>query len=278
MSTYAIGDLQGCYEELLELLEHIRFNETDDQLWFTGDIVNRGPASLKTLRLVKKLNAIIILGNHDLHLLAIAAGKGKLRKTDTLDTVLNAEDKEELLNWLQRQPLLYQDTDLGYTMIHAGLAPQWSIADAKTYAMEVESVLQGKNAEAYFANMYGDQPDQWSDDLRDWERLRFITNCLTRLRYCDNNGRLAIKEKGAPGNQPSQYLPWYQVDKRNNKNEKIIFGHWATIRLGEKQNFESYNVYPMDTGCVWGGKLTAMRLEDEKFFSVPSKQKNSPYD
>lgn len=273
MATYAIGDVQGCYEELLELLDTIKFDEQNDRLWFTGDIVNRGPGSLEVIRLIKRLDAVMVLGNHDLHLLAIASGKAKLRKKDTLDTVLNAPDAAGLLSWLKTRPLLYRDGKAGITLIHAGLPPQWTISQAADYAHEVEQTLQGESAAEFFAHMYGDQPEIWSEDLRGWDRLRFITNCFTRLRYCSPKGRISMQEKGPPGRQTGSLMPWYQVSGRQSATDTIIFGHWATIRLGTKQDFKSARVHALDTGCVWGGMLSAMRIEDEKYFSVPSKQK-----
>lgn len=273
MATYAIGDIQGCYRELVELLDRINFNDKNDRLWFTGDIINRGPDSLAALRLIRNLDAVVVLGNHDLHLLAVASGKAKPNKKDTLEAILKAPDRDQLLAWLQTRPLLHRDRELGYTLVHAGLPPQWSISRAQSLAQEVEQVLQGTEAKQYFAHMYGNEPSLWSDDLSDWERLRFITNCLTRLRYCSPDGRISMKDKGPPGRQSKPLLPWYQIKDRQSRDQTIIFGHWATIRLGEKQDFKANNVHALDTGCIWGGELTAMRLEDEKYFSVPSQQK-----
>lgn len=273
MATYAIGDVQGCYLELLELLDLINFDRTNDQLWFTGDIVNRGPGSLETLRLIRQLDAVMVLGNHDLHLLAVAAGKSRLRKKDTLESILNAADSKELLSWLIKRPLLYRDENSAFTMVHAGLPPQWTVSEARNHAREVEQVLQGESAPDFFAHMYGNKPDVWSEDLQGWDRLRFITNCLTRLRYCDPEGRISMREKGPPGRQKAPLMPWYLAGNRQSAGEKIIFGHWATVRLGAEQDFRSARVHAIDTGCIWGGHLTAMRLDDEKYFSVPSKQK-----
>ena len=277
MATYAIGDIQGCYRELLDLLNEINFDENRDRLWFTGDIINRGPESLATLRLIKRLNAVTVLGNHDLHLLAVAAGKARLRKKDTLEPLLNAPDSSELLSWLQNRPLIHQDENMPYTLLHAGLPPQWDITLALGLAGEVEQVLRGQSAPKFFAHMYGDQPDVWSEKLQGWDRLRFITNCFTRLRFCDADGRIYMQEKGPPGRQSGSLLPWYQVSGRQSAGEIIIFGHWATIRLGTVQDFRSAGVHALDTGCVWGGKLTGMRLEDEKYFSVPSRQPAIPF-
>jgi len=271
MATYAIGDIQGCHQELLDLLDKISFDGSRDELWFAGDLVNRGPDSLGTLRLVKKLDSIVVLGNHDLHLLAIAAGKATQRKKDTLDAILNAPDRDELLDWLQHRPLLHRDKSLGYTMMHAGLPPQWGMGKARSCAREIEDILRGKKSKKFFANMYGDKPDKWSEDLQEWDRYRFITNCLTRIRYCDIDGRLTLKDKGTPGSQDDKLVPWYKFPERKSANEKLLFGHWATLRLGKEKNFASANVYPLDNGCVWGGTLTAMCLEDGHFFHVAAR-------
>jgi bis(5'-nucleosyl)-tetraphosphatase (symmetrical) len=274
MSTYAIGDLQGCYSELQNLLDEINFDETNDRLWFVGDIVNRGPESLACLRFVKSLgsNAKIVLGNHDLHLLAIANKVKKPHRKDTVDEILNADDSEELLEWLRHQPLLVSNAELDFTMIHAGLPPQWTLEQTKKLAQETESLLQSEQFNDFIHKMYGDQPDTWSNTLKDNDRHRFIINAFTRLRYINKNGRIDVKENGAPGTQSESLIPWYAIPKRKIKKNKIIFGHWSTVHLGNENNFKQYNVYPLDTGCLWGGELTAMRLEDEKLYSVPSQQ------
>lgn len=273
MSTYAIGDIQGCQQELLALLDEISFDD-NDQLWFTGDLVNRGPESLQTLRFVKQLEdrAITVLGNHDLHLLAIANGQPQyMHKGDTLDAILKAEDRDELLFWLRNLPLFYEDEGLGFVLIHAGLPPQWTIDQARAYAREVEAILAGDNYLEYFANMYGNTPDLWSEDLQGWDRLRVITNYFTRLRYCDAEGRMEFKEKSSPGKQSAPYQPWFEIACRLSRPQKLLFGHWAALRNYEI-NYKKQNVYPLDTGCLWGGELSALRLEDEKWFSVPSRQ------
>lgn len=274
MSTYAIGDLQGCYSELQDLLDKINFDESNDQLWFVGDIVNRGTDSLACLRFVKSLgtNAKTVLGNHDLHLLAIANEVRKPHRKDTVDEILNADDSKKLLKWLRQQPLLVNDDDLKMTMIHAGLPPQWTLEQAKELAQETESLIQSKQFNEFINNMYGDQPDTWSESLKDDDRHRFIINCFTRTRYIDKNGKLNLKENGAPGTQSKLLTPWYAIPERKTKKDKIIFGHWSTVHLGNESNFKQYNVYPLDTGCLWGRTLTAMRLEDETLFNVPSKQ------
>lgn len=274
MSTYAIGDLQGCYTELQDLLNKISFDETNDQLWFAGDLVNRGPESLKCLRFVKSLekNAKTVLGNHDLHLLAIANKVRKPHRNDTLDEILNADDADDLLDWIRHLPLLVHDKELNFTMIHAGLPPQWSIKKARKLANETENVLQSDQFTDFIHNMYGNQPDTWSETLSGDDLHRFIINCFTRIRYLEETGKLNLKENNAPGRQAKNLLPWYVLPNRKTNEDKIIFGHWSTVMLGEEQNFKQYNVYPLDTGCLWGGELTAMRLEDEKIFSVPSRQ------
>ncbi len=264
MAVYAIGDIQGCYAELMALLEAIRFDENVDQLWLTGDLVNRGLDSLKVLRFVRELSertpaaAITVLGNHDLHLLALAAGAGRRHRSDTLDDVLVAPDRDVLLDWLRHQPVLHTDAILGVTLIHAGLAPQWSLKDAQGYAAELEAVLRGDQHPLFFEIMYGDEPTQWSNTLTGWERLRFITNCFTRLRYCDVAGRLALQSKGAPGTQPAGFVPWFEVPERHSRDSRIIFGHWSTLGL-----YQDNNVVSLDTGCLWGEHLTALRLDTE---------------
>ncbi len=274
MSTYAIGDLQGCYKELLALLDQINFDEKNDQLWFVGDIVNRGPDSLACLRFVKSLgnSAKVTLGNHDLHLLAINYNVRKPHKKDTLEEILNARDAEDLLLWIRRQPLLVYDAELKYTMVHAGLPMHWTQEQAIELARETETLIKSKEFDRFIHNMYGDKPDKWSGSLKDDDRHRYIINCLTRMRYCEKDGTLHLKETGAPGTQPETLIPWHALPERKTMNDKIIFGHWSTATLGNESNFKQYNVYPLDTGCLWGETLTAMRLEDEKLFSVPSQQ------
>jgi bis(5'-nucleosyl)-tetraphosphatase (symmetrical) len=270
MAAYAIGDIQGCYRELLKLLETIGFDSGCDRLWFTGDLVNRGPQSLEVLRFVKQLGnrAVTVLGNHDLHLLILAHGVSrKPHKHDTLTRILAAPDREELLDWLRQRPCLYHDDTSGFTLIHAGLPPQWDLAKARQCALEVEAVLRGGDYRQFLNALYGDTPECWSEDLQGWDRLRFIINCLTRLRYCDSSGRLALDEKGPPGTQAPGLLPWYEIPERASRGMKIIFGHWSTLRL-TPESMNKNQVYPLDTGCVWGGELTALRLSDRRFYSV----------
>jgi bis(5'-nucleosyl)-tetraphosphatase (symmetrical) len=274
MSTYAIGDLQGCYAELQDLLDKINFDKTNDQLWFVGDLINRGPKSLECLRFVKSLgnSARTVLGNHDLHLLAIANKVRKPHRKDTLDEILNADDANELLHWVRELPLLVNDTGLNFTMIHAGLPPQWSLEKAIELTQGTEALLRSDQFDEFIQKMYGDQPDRWSEQLEGYDRHRFIINCLTRMRYCNADGQLDLAAKNAPGEEDKKLIPWYALPDRQTMNDKIIFGHWSTVQLGNEKNFNQYNVYPLDTGCLWGGEMTAMRLEDEKLFSVPSRQ------
>ncbi len=264
--NYAIGDVQGCLSVLEKLLEHIQFDPNKDTLWFCGDLVNRGPQSLQTLRFIKKLgdHHPIVLGNHDLHLIARIYKAHAGWKEDTLEAVLAAPDREELMGWLRQKPLLYHDELLGYTMVHAGLAPQWDLMTAKRLAHEVESVIRSDAAAEFFQHMYGNTPAQWSEQLQGWDRLRCITNYLTRLRFCHRDGRLELKTKGTLATSSDDLIPWFKVKPRANAELKILFGHWAA--LGGVTNVP--NTYALDTGCVWGHELTAMCLEDGKRFSV----------
>ena len=266
MAVYAIGDVQGCFEELQSLLALIAFDPGRDRLWFAGDLVNRGPRSLETLRFVRNLgdHAITVLGNHDLHLLAADHDSRFARPQDTLNAILEAPDRDDLMNWLRHRPLLHHDAGLDFTLIHAGLPPLWDLAVAQGCAAEVEAVLHGDTHGELLARMYGNEPDLWSENLRGWDRLRYITNCFTRLRYITPEGRLNLRDKGAPGSQTSGHLPWFAVPGRASVGLRILFGHWSTVgRVAEE------NIFPLDTGCLWGGQLTALRLEDRKWFRLP---------
>lgn len=264
MATYVIGDVQGCYAELRELLGEIRFNADHDRLWFTGDLVNRGPDSAQVLRFVRQLGpqAVTVLGNHDLHLLALAQGFVPRHRHDTLDDILTASDREELLDWLRERPLLHHDPRSGRTLIHAGLPPQWDLALAQQCAAEAQGMLRSDGYRDFLVHMYGNEPDVWDDSLEGWDRLRFIVNCFTRLRYCDAGGQLCLEAKGEPGTQPAGTLPWFEVPGRRSRDLAIIFGHWSTLGL-----YRDNNVIAIDTGCLWGGLLTALRLEDGAIFS-----------
>ncbi len=272
MATYAIGDIQGCYDELRALLDRIRFDPAADRLWFVGDLVNRGPQSLAVVEFVRQLGdaAVVVLGNHDLHLLACAyVERYTPGKKDTFGDVLRSPRADELSDWLRRQPLLHRDRELGYTMVHAGLPRHWSLDVAEACADEVAAVLRGENAVAFFEKMYGDQPDNWDPTLTGWERLRLITNYLTRLRYTAADGHIDFKFKGPLGTQPDTLAPWYEYYELPATREAIVFGHWSALHLSREQ-MRKMRIFALDTGAVWGGTLTAMRLEDQEFFDVDS--------
>lgn len=272
MATYAIGDVQGCYDELCDLLDLIRFDPAEDRLCFAGDLVNRGPKSLEVLRLVAGLGdrALSVLGNHDLHLIA-AAEHVRVRKGDTLDEILQAEDKDRLLQWLRRCAAMYRDPQLDFYLVHAGLAPQWSADDAMRLAGELETCLRGPGLDDYLAGMYGNQPDLWREDLKGQDRLRFLTNVFTRVRFCRRDGGLDLEEKGVPGEQPAGLHPWYAHPERRSRGARIVFGHWAALEMSEAEE-KKHGVYHIDQGCVWGGALTALRMDDMFRFNVPSRQ------
>jgi bis(5'-nucleosyl)-tetraphosphatase (symmetrical) len=258
MAIYAVGDVQGCYDQLMSLLERLDFDTSRDRLWLAGDLVNRGPDSLKTLRFVKGLgeSAVAVLGNHDLHLIALAYGNHKHWSSSSLHEVLEAPDRGELVDWLRTRPMLHRDRSLGFAMIHAGLPPQWDLDEAEARARELEATLSGSDCEAFVADMYGNQPDLWDHTLGGIPRLRFITNCFTRMRYCDPEGRLTFREKGPPGTQAAPYVPWFEVPGRRSAGEPILFGHWSSLgyrALGD--------VWALDGGCFWGGTLTALRID-----------------
>jgi bis(5'-nucleosyl)-tetraphosphatase (symmetrical) len=266
VATYAIGDIQGCLDPLQRLLKKCNFDIDRDRLWIAGDLVNRGPDSLLTLRFLYSLreHIDIVLGNHDLHLLAVAAGFKKPTRSDTLDAILAAPDCNELLNWLRVQPLVHHDAALSFTMVHAGIPPQWSIHQALGYAHEVESILRGDNANDFLKVMYGNEPSSWSDDLDGMDRIRLITNYFTRMRFCTSTGELELTTKSGVSDTPEHLYPWFALNNRVAKRDNIIFGHWAA--LGGKTHQK--NIFGLDTGCVWGGELTAMRLEDMQLYSV----------
>lgn len=274
MTIYAIGDVQGCFDALKNLLKEIHFSEDKDQLWFTGDIVNRGPDSLKVLEFVKSLkdNAITVLGNHDLHMLAVLTGLEKQRRKDTLDDIIHSPRKHQIIDWVRQLPLLHLNPDSNFVMVHAGLYPDWNIAEASSYAQEVERVLQGDNFTDFFRNMYGNQPSKWEPGLSSWDRLRFITNCFTRMRLLDKDLNLDLHFKGSPEKAPRHLKPWYMYGEDKRNNHTILFGHWSTLGYQSRDN-----VYALDTGCLWGGKLTALALtEDPYHVSIPCHQTLEP--
>ncbi len=258
MATYAIGDVQGCYSALRRLLDQLRFDAARDRLWLVGDLVNRGPQSLAVLRFVKSLGAraVTLLGNHDLHLLVVAAGHVKPHRRDTLSAVLRAPDRDELLDWLRHRKMMHAGA--GYAMVHAGLLPQWSIPKALKLAREVETALRSDGYNHFLRHMYGDQPDRWRDDLTGIPRLRVITNVMTRLRICTVDGKMEFAHQGKPVNLPRGYMPWYSVPRRRSRGTPVIFGHWAALGL-----YTGSNVFALDTGCVWGRALSALRLSDQ---------------
>ncbi|MFQ5993463.1 MAG: symmetrical bis(5'-nucleosyl)-tetraphosphatase [Acidiferrobacterales bacterium] len=275
MALYAIGDVQGCLDELEALLDHLQFDPIHDKLWFTGDLVNRGPRSADTVRFVIALGeaAITVLGNHDLHLLAVADGARRLRTIDTFVDVLEANDREHILEWLRHRPFIYCDDALGVALIHAGLLPQWDLVAACMHAAEVETVLRGKRYSEFFKHMYGNTPDAWDDSLDGWDRLRVIVNAFTRLRYCDCSGRMDLRPTGPPGSQPTHLMPWFQIPERRIRDLTIVFGHWSSLGV-----WRDDGVVALDTGCVWGGALTAVRLDSPRraFYRVPCAQKQVP--
>ncbi len=274
MPTYAIGDVQGCLDELNDVLNEINFDEARDQLWFAGDLVNRGPKSLETLRFVKSLdNVKTVLGNHELHLLAVANDVRKPHRKDTFDDILDAEDKSELLHWIKQQALLVHENEFNFSLVHAGLPPQWSLKQASDLAKETESLIKSYKFNDFLKTMYGNEPDIWQENLTGFDRYRYIINCFTRLRYCSAEGQLDFSNKGAPGTQSESLIPWYSHPGRKSKENKFLFGHWSTVHLATDKNFRQWNAFPLDKGCLWGGDLMALRLEDEKYFSVPSRQK-----
>ena len=264
MATYAIGDIQGCYDSLLNLLAACDFDPARDRLWLVGDLVNRGPKSLETLRLIKSFGgaAITVLGNHDLYLLMVAEGGAKFRgKDDTLEGILTAPDREELLDWLRHQPLCHVEGD--YCLVHAGLLPQWSAKRARELAREVEAKLQGKDYREFVSNLWGSEPDVWSDELKGWGRLRVIVNAMTRMRFCTRKGVMEFKAKGKLANAPAGYLPWFDIPERKSAGSILVTGHWSALGLRITQN-----QLALDSGCLWGGHLTAVRLEDRRVFQV----------
>lgn len=267
MATYAIGDLQGCFKQLQHLLELIAFSSSRDRLWFVGDLVNRGPDSLSLLRFISQLgdSAATVLGNHDLHLLLVAEEIASQRRGDTLQAILDAPDRDQLIYWLRHQKILHIEDD--YVLVHAGLLPSWPTPFALELAQEVEAALQSSGYADLLLHLYGNQPDQWRDDLKSYDRLRLIVNALTRLRVCTKEGRMDFSYKGPLETIPSGYFPWFDVPGRQSQKSTIIFGHWSAIRLQLR-----HNLIALDTGCLWGGQLTAIRLEDQKIFQAPCAQ------
>ncbi|AHG21141.1 diadenosine tetraphosphatase [Chania multitudinisentens RB-25] len=273
MSTYLIGDVHGCFDELQALLAQVSFDPQQDQLWLTGDLVARGPASLEVLRYVRSLGSAVrmVLGNHDLHLLAVYAGISRNKPKDQLTPLLEAPDSDELINWLRRQPVLQVDDERKLIMGHAGITPQWDIDTAQICAREVEAMLSSDSYPLFLDTMYGDMPNNWAPELSGLARLRFSTNALTRMRYCFPNGQLDMISKDAPGSAPAPLKPWFELPRLVSPEYTIIFGHWASLEgKGTPEG-----IIGLDTGCCWGGKLTLLRWEDKQYFTQPACQREA---
>jgi len=274
MATYAIGDLQGCYDPLARLLDYLKFSPEDDCLWFVGDLVNRGPQSLEVLRFVKGLGpaAATVLGNHDLHLVMQAAGHGKANREDTLAPILAAPDRDELLAWLRAQPLFHRAN--GWAMVHAGLLPAWDVAQAQTLSDEVHAALNAPDYTDFLAHMWGSEPNAWRDDLAGWDRLRVVVNAMTRMRFVWPDGRMEFRApgaKGPPERGPEGCVPWFDAPGRKSADHLIVCGHWSA--LGFRQ---TDTLLALDSGCLWGGSLTAVRLDDRRVFQMPCGQAAKP--
>jgi bis(5'-nucleosyl)-tetraphosphatase (symmetrical) len=266
MSTYAIGDIQGCHAEFCELLSDIGFAPQRDRLWLVGDLVNRGPDSLAVLREVKRLGsaAVTVLGNHDLHLLTVARGHRRPHRSDTLDAILAAPDRDALLDWLQALPLVVVDG--ARLLVHAGVLPQWTADQARALSAEVQAALGGAQAGAFLAQLYGDEPRNWRDDLEGFDRLRVIVNACTRLRFCLPDGTMEFREKRGLAHAPAGMRAWFEHAHRRTASEHVVCGHWSTLGL-----LLAPDMSMLDTGCVWGGALTALRLEDRRLWQVPAR-------
>ncbi len=260
MATYAVGDLQGCLTPLRCLLQRVAFDPTQDRLWLVGDLVNRGPQSLETLRYLYAMRDCLtcVLGNHDLHLLAVAHDIERLKKSDTLREILEAPDRDQLLDWLRRQKLVHYDAERDIALVHAGIPPQWSLKQALQRAAEVEEALRDDSRLPLFLDgMYGNQPTRWSSELHGASRLRVITNYFTRMRFCSADGTLDLKSKEGPGQAPPGYAPWFSHPRRKTRGQKIIFGHWAAL----EGRCHEPGLFALDTGCVWGGAMTLLNID-----------------
>ena len=269
MTDYAVGDIQGCYRELMEGLSALSFDPAHDRLWLTGDLVNRGPDSLATLKFLQRHQNSVrcVLGNHDLHLMAVARGHKATRDNDTLSALLADSDCDRLLDWLRRQPLCWHDAELGYTLVHAGIAPQWTLQQALSYAAEVEQVLQSEAIDDFLAMLYGNQPDCWQPELRGHDRLRCIVNYFTRMRVCDRNGRLDLHYKGTLRDIPADHCAWFDHPQRKTREHRIIFGHWAALGCHIDSK---HKLFALDSGCAWGQSLTFLRLDNHQITVIPA--------
>jgi bis(5'-nucleosyl)-tetraphosphatase (symmetrical) len=271
VSLYAIGDIQGCHAELCQLLDLIGFSPRADRLWLVGDLVNRGPGSLAVLREVKALGGAVVtvLGNHDFHLLTVAAGHTKPHRNDTIAPILEAPDRDELLHWLRHRPLIVMEGDR--MLVHAGLLPSWTPEAALALSREVEAMLASDEADAFLRALYGDEPHAWRADLTGFDRLRAVVNACARMRFCTADDRMEFREKRGPHTAPEGFLPWFEHEHRASARKTIVCGHWSTLEL----RLES-NLLMLDSGCLWGGTLTAVRLEDRRVYQVPSRQPPAP--
>jgi bis(5'-nucleosyl)-tetraphosphatase (symmetrical) len=264
MSTYVFGDIQGCFDELQTLLRVVNYEQSRDRLWFVGDLVNRGAKNLETLNfIIDQKDAVVVLGNHDLHFLACATGNRAPNRKDTFADILGSANLAEIIDWFRYKPLIHHDQEMGFTMVHAGLPPMWNLDLCLTRAAEVEQFLQGDEYDLYFQNMYGNEPDEWSDALSGTTRLRMITNYFTRMRFSTAAGKLELTYKSTTC--PDGYAPWFNF-VQSSSPAALLFGHWAALE-GVTGN---PSVIALDTGCVWGRQLTAYRLEDRQFFTTPS--------
>lgn len=263
MATYAVGDLQGCLDPLRRLLDKVTFDPARDRVWFVGDLVNRGPDSAGTLRFIRSLGerAVSVLGNHDLHLLVAAGGHARIHRGDTFQDVLAAPDRDELLDWLRRLPLFHVEGP--WAMVHAGLLPAWTIAQAAALAREAEDLLRSDRYDDFLSTMYGNRPDAWEDDLVGWDRARVIVNAMTRLRICSPEGVMEFHHKGELEDVPAGYIPWFEAPHRRGADHTVLFGHWSALGCRQGPGYVS-----LDSGCLWGRALTAYRLEDGRVFQI----------
>ena len=268
MATYAIGDIQGCFDSFMRLLERCAFDPKHDRLWLVGDLVNRGPRSLETLRFVRDLGsaAVTVLGNHDLSLLMAAEGFGKRGKGDTFDEILAAPDRDELLGWLRHRPLCHVENQ--YCMVHAGLLPQWTASEARSLAAEVEAALTAADWREFMSQMWGSEPASWRNELEGWPRLRVIVNAMTRMRFCSPDGAMDFRFKGEVAKAPAGCMPWFQVPGRRSADSVLVTGHWSALGLKV-----TTNLMALDSGCLWGGSLSAIRFEDRVIFQVDCSKK-----
>ncbi len=274
MATYAIGDVQGCFEPLQRLFDYISFDPAADRIWFVGDLVNRGPQSADVLRFVRGLgsSAVVVLGNHDLHLVMQSEGYGKPNREDTFGDVLAAPDRAELLDWLRAQPLCH--VEARWAMVHAGLLPGWTVAQARSLSAEVSAALTCADYREFLANMWGSEPAAWDDSLIGWDRLRVVVNAMTRMRFITPGGAMEFRApgaKGPPEKGPAGCVPWFDAPARRSEDHVIVCGHWSALGFRDQPN-----LLALDTGCLWGGSLTAVRLEDRRVFRQPCPQQSRP--